>query len=78
MAGSQIRTPDDIRNAAWFKLISETLGTTQLTHAIAKIEAMQKACSVAADWIEQCPFENALPHAQRLRSFANIGSEPRP
>ena len=64
-------TSDDIRNAAWYKQLSETLGTTQLTHAVAKIEAMQKACATAADWIEQCPFENALPHAAHLRSFAN-------
>jgi hypothetical protein len=69
--GSQPRTTDDIRNGAWYKVFSKLTGTTQLTHAQAYIEAMQRACITAADWIEACPFENALDHAARLRSFAN-------
>lgn len=32
-----------VQEEAWFKVLSEALGTTQLTQAVAKIEGMQKS-----------------------------------
>lgn len=60
---------EQIRNKAWFEALSKELGTTQLTHALSKLCAMRKAMDIAADWIEQCPFENALFHAEHLRNL---------
>lgn len=33
------------------------------------IRLLPDAFNVAAHWIEACPFENAIPHAERLRSL---------
>jgi hypothetical protein len=35
-------TNDDTRNRAWFETLSKLLGSTQLTHAVAKIEQLER------------------------------------
>src|ERR1035437_3362159 len=64
------RPYDDARNEAWFEQLSKALGTTQLDHAIANIIEMKKACAAAAYWVEQCPFEGSIPHAEHLRKLS--------
>ncbi len=35
-------TPDDIKNQSWFDALSQRLGTSQLTHALAKVEQIER------------------------------------
>jgi heterodisulfide reductase subunit C len=44
---------------------------------MSKIRQAAEAMKIAATWIEQCPFENAIPHANTLRELAGkLLSEP--
>lgn len=52
---------NNIRNQAWFDVLSEKLGSTQLTHAVAKLEQMEKGASTPAASMEQELREVAVP-----------------
>lgn len=42
----------DIRNRAWFSSLSQRLGSSQLTHAVARLESLERIERNLPRWLE--------------------------